>query len=90
MSVTFPRLQAWDNGLQAVNFLARIEGRTVVCSITSEALANLSGQPCTDPLRAFDQHRDRIEERVLRLVSRNRLEPDGSVVIAASDGETQN
>ena len=47
--LSFPPLEAWDNQLQAVNFLALRNGKSVLCSITREVLERHFGPGAAVP-----------------------------------------
>lgn len=84
--ISFPGVQTWDGKLEAVNFLAQRDGRTIVCSITREALERQFGPGAAIwPLECFSKNRPQIESMAARLISAGRYEADGSVVICQSD-----
>jgi hypothetical protein len=85
MSFIFPDLEAWDATRQAVSFPACMGGRAILCSITAAALHRHFGCDAVDPLACFRVHRHEVEGEALRLLCLNRLEPDGSLIIRATD-----
>ena len=69
-----PPLEAWDNQLQAVNFLALRDGKSVLCSITREVLERHFGPGARQfPMECFREHRAEIEAIAGRLISQPRL-----------------
>ena len=84
--ISFPDAAAWDDALEAVNFLATTAGGALVCSITSEALRHYYGEDSSaSPLDEFAAHRTDIEAQAARMIDRGLMEPDGSLVICTVD-----
>lgn len=70
---------------KVVWFTGSIDDRRVGCGISIEALADHYGAYYDDPLPAFKANRRRIEAAARRLIKRNRLEADGTVLIRTAD-----
>jgi hypothetical protein len=83
--VRFGHAQQIDSRGEAVWFTAFHHGRIIACAIGVQTLTACSNDPDADPLRIFDQHRGAIERAAADLVLRNRLEPDGSVLLREAD-----
>ena len=84
--LSFPPLDAWDNQLQAVNFLALRDGKSVLCSITREVLERHFGPRARQfPMECFREHRAEIEAIAGRLVADGRVALNRSLVIGEGD-----
>ena len=84
--LSFPPLEAWDNQLQAVNFLALRNGKSVLCSITREVLERHFGPGARQfPMECFREHRAEIEAIAGRLMADGRVALNRSLVIGEGD-----
>ena len=87
MSVTFPPIEAWDATRMAVAFPADHAGGRTQCRISVEALQDNFGASGGDELAAFVRCRPAIEAKAAKLISINRYEPDGSILVQSADGQ---
>lgn len=86
MAIIFPRKEAFDFDRDAVNFPAEIDGKTVQCSISTEALHDNFGGDRMDPVDCFRANRARVEAKAESLIKRGRTDEAGVVRIGTGDG----
>ncbi|HET8562872.1 MAG TPA: DUF1488 domain-containing protein [Candidatus Binatia bacterium] len=70
---------------KVVWFTASVDGRRVNCGISIEALRAHFGAYFDDPLPAFRANRGRIEAVAATLITQDRREKDGTLLIRSSD-----
>ncbi len=79
MRIEFPKgKREWNGAELTVDFVAAVDGTTVLCSISAEALEDHFGAPSpleTDMLSAFDDHVRRIHTICRRALEGNGGEP---------------
>lgn len=84
----FGDLAAHDFDRECVNFRAVENGIVVKCSISEEALQEMTGSTSHDPAELvimFEEHAFDIGEIAEEKLNANALEPDGSIFIRAAD-----
>jgi hypothetical protein len=70
---------------KVVWFSALVDDKPIDCSVTLEALAEHFGAFYDDPLPAFRDHRERIQEAATKLITQRRFEDDGTIIIRNAD-----
>jgi hypothetical protein len=86
MAVNFPAVEAWDFDREQVSFPAQLDGTSIRCAISWEALQDNFEGNGVDPLDCFRAHRPAIEHKAERLIGARRFEADGSILIRSQDG----
>jgi hypothetical protein len=86
MMLEFSAVEAWDSGVECVSFPAVVDGHKIRCLISWEALQDNFGGNESDPLDAFRAARQSVEAKAAQLISRERFEKDGSILIRSHDG----
>ena len=84
--ITFPKEEQGNEDW--VMFPATVDGKSVMCKILLEALANRFGTPNPNAarlLKVFRGNRPAIEELARRRIGYAGYEPDGSIVIRGTD-----
>lgn len=84
MHITFPPQQARVGS--GITFPADLpNGHRVVCFIVDEALQDCFGDPFAPVMDVFLSNRGTIERKASELISAERFEPGGGVMIRSSD-----
>lgn len=86
MTISFPPAETWNGNRDVVLFPANVNGKTVQCAISWEALQDNYGGNGVPPLDCFRANRKAIEAKAERLIQKGRFEPDGSLLIRSQDG----
>lgn len=86
MKIVFPSIEAWDGNVNCVSFRAEVDGKRVRCLITWEALQDNFGGDSAPPLDCFRAGRHAIESKAENLLTQQRFEADGSILIQTQDG----
>ena len=79
---------SWVGGLEEIHFTVREDGKNILCRVSREFLEDHCGNP-SDPVACLDAAKglfDPITDKIGRLISGRRFEPDGSVLLRTSDG----
>lgn len=87
MQIQFPSVEAWDGDRDCMTFPADVDGKRIRCHISLEALQDNFGGNHVPPLDSFLRSRHAIEAKAIQLISRNRFEADGSILIRSQDGQ---
>lgn len=80
----FPAGEMLDPMRQTVNFRAVVDGKTVVCCVTYEALDDNFGAH-GNYVPTIQANRGTIENVAGNLIRKNRFETDGRIVIKSAD-----
>ncbi len=86
MTISSPNIEAFDSRRDVVTFPAELDGKRIVCAISSEALCDNFGGIYNAVIEAFRENRLRIETVAERLIQQGRYEADGSIMIYSHDG----
>lgn len=86
MLIEFPAGEIWNGNREIVLFDAKVDGNSVRCAISLEALQDNYGGDRLAPIDCFRANRRAIETKAERLIGRGRFEEDGSVLIRSHDG----
>jgi hypothetical protein len=86
MPVVFVKKEAWNGERDCVSFAAELDGTTINCMISLEALQDNFGGSQMQPLDCFRENRKAIEAKAEALLYRKRFEDDGSILIRSQDG----
>lgn len=85
MPITFPPIEEENHQTESIEFNAELDGKTIQCAMTYDALRAHFDAEYSDPLFAFVQGRPEIEPLAARLISEGRLEADGSLLLTRQD-----
>ena len=66
-------------------FSAVVDEKCIDCGISIEALADHFGAFYDDPLPAFRNHRQRVQEAASKLIAERRFEDGGTLIIRSAD-----
>ena len=81
----FPKFQLYDSSREIMNFAAIVGDKTIACAISLEALQDNFDGDTRKPTETFVMNRSSIERIAEELISRQRFEPDGSILIRTAD-----
>jgi hypothetical protein len=81
----FPPIEHENNQLELIEFDAMLDGKTVKCAVSYEALRDHFEADYSDPLFAFMTGRSQIETLICKLIGEGRFEQDGSILITTKD-----
>jgi hypothetical protein len=75
-----------DKMSNTVSFLALVDSRQIKCMVSVAALRDRFGMPhLDDPIPYFNDNRSRIEEIAANLITHDRFEKDGTILIKTTD-----
>ena len=83
--INFLPKQSWDLNRRIVTFWAEINGKEIRCVIWGETLRDKFNAAFDNPLPAFNENRNRIEEIAEKLINEDRFEADESILIKNDD-----
>lgn len=82
MVVTFGDEAVWVGERSSVFFRANVDGRTVKCFVSREALDDAFGDDAGDYIVVFTAHRDKVHAIARTLIQSGRVSADGELVIS--------
>ncbi|MGH8120066.1 MAG: DUF1488 domain-containing protein [Gammaproteobacteria bacterium] len=84
-SITFPRLQCWNPMTSVVTIAAQVNGKRVLCKISSAILHAIFPESTLDPMQIVSANRSLIENAAMRLIQSNSFDPEGFIIINRTD-----
>lgn len=75
----------YDDSREIVEFRLEIDGRSVECGVSKEALDDLAGGRARDPISEFHGHRARIEQVAEAKYRQGATEESGRVFVRTLD-----
>lgn len=73
---------------EAVRLMAHVEGKSILCRVSREALEDLDGVASYSPeelLTAAQQHFDKLTDAWGQKIAAGRFEPDGGVLLRSDN-----
>ena len=83
--IMFPLLQSWNPMTEVATIAAQVNGKRVLCRISSTALQKKFNASADAPMTAVTENRHEIESAARRLIENENYEADGSIVIDYKD-----
>ena len=81
----FPPIEHENNPAELIEFDAMLDGKTVKCSVSYEALRDHFEADYSDPLFAFMTGRSQIETLICKFIGEGRFEQDGGILVTTKD-----
>lgn len=83
--ISFPILQSWNPMTHVATIAAQVDGRRVLCRISSSDLLKKFKASEDTPMEAITENRDIVEEAARKLIEKGAFEEDGSILIRYQD-----
>jgi hypothetical protein len=83
--ISFPVLQSWNPMTEFATIAAQVDGRRVLCRISSVDLKKKFDAAADAPMEAITENRGVLEEAARRLIEKGSFEKDGSILIRYED-----
>lgn len=83
--ISFPALQSWNPMTKFATIAAQVDGRRVLCRVSSQDLRNRFNAAADAPMDAVTRNRSVLEGAARRLIEKGSFEKDGSILIRYED-----
>ena len=83
--ISFPKQQSWNPMTEVATIAADVDGKRVLCRISSKDLQKKYLISTEEPMKAVTKHRPELESAARILIEKKDFEDDGSILIAYKD-----
>lgn len=83
--ISFPALQCWNPLEKLITISARVRGKRILCSVSTNDLKKKYHVFENTPLKTLAEHRSEIEHAARRLIESKSYEHDGTIAIRYKD-----
>ena len=84
-TILFPALQCWNPLEKLITISARVRGKRVLCSVSTNDLKKKYHVFVNTPLKTLAEHRTEIEHAARKLIENESYERDGTIMIRFKD-----
>ena len=84
-TISFPILECWNPMTRVATIAAEVNGRRVMCRISTEVLQESFYASPDKPMSSVVKNRSVIEAAAKNLIEKKTYEEDGSIIIRQSD-----